>query len=104
MEGCNAVKLHAKTEGTEKIKYVDFTSLYLTVNNYDKYPIGHLVMIVQDFENIEYFGVAKVKLLPPIGICTIQCYHTGQMENCLRYMQTPRMKVCFSVQMNKVCS
>ena len=63
MEGCNAIKLHAKTEGTEKIKYVDFTSLYLTVNNYDKYPIGHLVMIVQDFENIEFFWCSQSKTL-----------------------------------------
>ena len=52
------------------MKYVDFTSLYATVNKYDKFPIGHPIII--DFGNIEYFGLAKVKILPSRGM-----YHPG---------------------------
>ena len=45
----NAVKLYKKVDEGEKIKYVDFTSLYPTVNKYDRYPAGHPVVIVSDF-------------------------------------------------------
>ena len=62
---CNAVKLYAKAEGPEKIKYVGFTSLYPTVNKYDEYPVGHPKIIFNNFEDIgNYFGMAKVKILP----------------------------------------
>ena len=44
-EGCtNAVNLYRKAEEGEKIKYVDFTSLYPTVNKYDRYPVGHPII------------------------------------------------------------
>ena len=65
----NASKLHYKVKGEEKIKYVDFTSLYPWTNKYCRYPVGHPEIITQDFGNIkEYFGIAKVKILPPRGL------------------------------------
>ena len=60
---CKAVKLYATTTENEKIKYVDFTSLYPAVNKYDKYPVGHPTVICSDFKDInQYFGLAKVKV------------------------------------------
>ena len=62
----NAVKLYHKVGPGEKLKYVDFTSLYPTVNKYDEYPIRHPEVILENFRDItEYLGLAKVKVLPP---------------------------------------
>ena len=77
----NASKLHHKVQDGEKIKYVDFTSLYPWTNKYCKYPLGHPEVITGNFERIEeYFGIAKVKVLPPRGLYHPVC-HIGQMEN-----------------------
>lgn len=55
----NAVKLYKKVED-------DFCSLYPSVNKYCKYHLKHPRIIIKEFENIEnYFGIAKVKVLPP---------------------------------------
>lgn len=65
----NAVKLHCKVENSEKIHYYDFTSLYPWTNKYCKYPIGHPTIITEKFGPLtEYFGIAKVKVLPPKGL------------------------------------
>jgi hypothetical protein len=66
----NAAKLYHKTEGSQKIKYSDFKSLYPSVNKQAEYPIGHPVVITMNDlpENArieDYFGIAKVKVLPP---------------------------------------
>lgn len=65
----NATKLSYKTKKDEKIRYVDFTSLYPFVNKYSIYPLKEPKIITSDFMNIEeYFGIAKVKVLPPKGL------------------------------------
>ena len=65
----NASKLHYKVKPGEQVKYVDFTSLYPSVNKYAKYPVGHPQIISEDFDDINnYFGIAKVKILPPRGL------------------------------------
>ena len=65
----NATKLHHKVQEDEKIRYVDFTSLYPYINKYSKYPVGHPKIITKEFQGIEqYFGLAKVKILPPRGL------------------------------------
>jgi len=52
-----------------KGKYVDFVSLYPTVNKYCKYPIGHPAKIlspsVEQYLENDYFGIMKCKILPP---------------------------------------
>ena len=49
-----------------KIWYVDVTSLYHTVNKYDKYPIGHPVIVTQLVQDIHcYFSIADCIVLPP---------------------------------------
>ncbi|XP_033731757.1 uncharacterized protein LOC117321450 [Pecten maximus] len=63
----NTTKLHNKVKDDEKVHYVDFTSLY--INKYEKYPIKHPIIITQGFKDIsEYFGIAKVTILPPKGL------------------------------------
>ena len=62
----NAVKLHYKAMEGETIQYYDFTSLYPWTNKYCRYPVGHPVIITDDFQDIsQYFGLAKIKILPP---------------------------------------
>ena len=65
----NATRLLVNAKGDEKIKYVDFTSLYPWVNKYGDYPVGHPTIITQDFGDIEtYFGLVKCAMLPPRGL------------------------------------
>ena len=64
----NAIQLYKKIDLSlgESIKYVDFTSLYPYVNKYKKYPVGHPTVITENFRDIkDYFGIAKVIILPP---------------------------------------
>lgn len=66
---CNGTKMYCKTDEGEKIKYVDFTSLYPWTNKYSRYPLGHPKIITSDFEDIHhYFGLCKLKKLPPRGL------------------------------------
>ena len=52
-----------------KARYVDFCSLYPTVNKFCEYPIGHPItyteMNVKEYLNNNYFGIMKCKILPP---------------------------------------
>ncbi|XP_022093113.1 uncharacterized protein LOC110980591 [Acanthaster planci] len=65
----NATRLHYEAGPNEKIKYVDFTSLYPYVNKYGKYPIGHPTVITENFGDVsEYEGLIKCKVLPPRGL------------------------------------
>lgn len=53
----------------EEIKYVDFTSLYPYVLKNRRYPVGHPVLITQDFGAIEnYFGFVSCSVLPPVNL------------------------------------
>ena len=60
----NGFKLFREARDDETIEYVHFTSLYPFVNKTKKYPIGHPVIIREDFEDISnYFGLVKCKVL-----------------------------------------
>ena len=65
-----AVALHAVAQENEKIRYVDFTSLYPWVNKNATYPIGHPSIFTnprsQDIE--DYFGLATIDIVPPAGL------------------------------------
>ena len=63
----NAVCHHAKTEDSKSIKYIDINSLYPFVNKIKTYPVGHPKIFTHpaDQNIAHYFGIAKVKLLPP---------------------------------------
>ncbi len=64
----NASRLYYKQpdDGTSKVHYVDFCSLYPSVNKYGEYPIGHPEIIVDPQNGLDgYFGIAKCTVLPP---------------------------------------
>ena len=67
---CNALKLYAEVDGTEKIKYRDFISLYPTINKQCRYPVGFPTIIHENFEpTIEnYFGLIYCDILPPTDL------------------------------------
>ena len=63
----NGFKLFWEAKDDETIEYVDFTSLYPFVNKTKKYPIGHPVIIRENFEDISnYFGLVKCNLYHPV--------------------------------------
>ena len=65
----NASQLYYRVKETEQIKYVDFTSLYPWVNKTCQYPVGHPEVITSNFRGLDqYFGIAKVRILPPRGL------------------------------------
>ena len=66
----NASKLYHCCQGEEKIKYVDFTSLYPHVNRSKTVPTGHPEIITENFkEDISnYFGLIKCTVLTPRGL------------------------------------
>ena len=86
-EGTNAITLTKVFANTEKGGDLDFCSLYPTVLKYEKYLVGHPMRIVTNFRNVkhvpcevspcpikacmgehwdmDYFGLIKVKILPP---------------------------------------
>ena len=51
----------------KEIHYVDINSLYPYVNKTKTYPVGHPEIWVhpEDQDIGSYFGIAKVKILPP---------------------------------------
>ena len=62
-----AATLYAKTAEDEEISYVDFTSLYPSINKYGVYPVGFPQIFYQpENQNIDdYFGLAQVDILAP---------------------------------------
>ncbi len=62
----NSIKLYHKCEPNEKIMYVDYKSLYPSVQKYCEFPIGHPTLITENFQSIEnYFGLVKCSIIPP---------------------------------------
>jgi hypothetical protein len=64
----NASRLYYKQPDDEssKVYYVDFCSLYPSVNKYCEYPLGHPEIIINPPSGIDhYFGLAKCTVLPP---------------------------------------
>ena len=96
----NAVKMYRKAEEGEKIKYVDFTSPYPTVNKYDQYPEGHPTVITSEFADIwDYFSIAKVKVLPPNDL-----YHLVLPVRCHGKLLFPLCRTCAENKNQKGCS
>jgi hypothetical protein len=65
----NAIKTYHRCAPGEKIRYIDFTSLYPYVMKYGRYPLGHPTMITENFDpSKKYFGLIKCKILAPRGL------------------------------------
>jgi len=94
----NAVKLHHRVTGPEKIKYMDVTSLYPWVNKTREYPVGHPVIIVNptDQDIHSYFGMALVDVLPPYEL-----YHPVLPYRHKGKLTFPLCKRCMEEQMPK---
>jgi hypothetical protein len=60
-------RLHYKAREDEAIRYLDYVSLYPTVNKYDKMPAGHpeLILAPPNYSQGQYFGMVKCRVLPP---------------------------------------
>ena len=63
----NATKLLYKFKENECGRYVDFCSLYPTVQYYQKYPIGHPTKIhnPEKYCKTSWYGLIKCKVVPP---------------------------------------
>lgn len=61
-----ATTLYAKAGEGEEISYVDFTSLYPSINKYGIYPVGfpECHFNPKDQSIFNYFGIAQVDILP----------------------------------------
>jgi len=63
---CECFCRYFKAASHQKIRYIDFTSLYPYIQKYMTFPIGHPKIITKDFKNLDdYFGLMKIKILPP---------------------------------------
>ena len=66
----NSSVIYKNVPVVSKGRYVDIISLYPFINNTGKYPVRHPTIITRNFEEdiTSYFGIAKVKVLPPRGL------------------------------------
>ena len=66
----NAFRLYYRVENGERIYYLDFTSLYPSVNKQARYMVGAPRVITRDFDPDlkNYFGFVKCRILPPRGL------------------------------------
>ncbi|CAB4011071.1 DNA polymerase [Paramuricea clavata] len=63
----DALRLYHECNHDEKIRYVDFTSLYPWCNKMTRTVVGH-PLITENFDDIStYFGLVKCTVLPPRG-------------------------------------
>ena len=97
----NACKLHCKVDGTsEKIRYVDFTSLYPFINKYARYPKGHPTIITDNFAPLDtYFGIVKVKILTPKGL-----YHPVLPYRSQGKLKFPLCRTCADAENKQPCT
>lgn len=77
---------------------MDVTSLYLWVNKYGEYPVGHKTIIThpEDQDIRYYFGKAKVDILPPF-----QLYHPVLLYRCKGKLVFPLCRTCAETEMSK---
>ncbi|CAC5379378.1 unnamed protein product [Mytilus coruscus] len=91
--------MYKKAAKDESISYYDVTPLYPFINKTGKIPLGHPMIITENFKNIDdYEGLVKCKIIPPrnlylpvlptgirgklmFGICRT-CMEDGVTEDC----------------------
>ena len=63
------LKMYYSIKNSERILYVDVTSLYPSVMAKCKFPIKHPTIYYSNFKDVnEYFGFIKASVLPPKGL------------------------------------
>ena len=90
-----AVSLFHRVGSGEQIHYMDVTSLYPWVNKTCKYPLGHPVIYtrVPVTEFSQYFGLAKVDILPPPDL-----FHPVLPFRCGGKLTFPLCATCVKTQ------
>ena len=95
----NASQLYYKVKENEQVKYVDFTSLYPWVKKYCRYPVGHPTVITKDLgDTKDYFGITKVKILPPRGL-----YHPVLPYRSNGKLKFPLCRTCADTEIQAPC-
>ena len=95
----NAIKLHHKCQGDEKIRYLDVTSEYPFVNKYKQYPVGHHVQITKNFQPVDqYFGLIQCQVLPPrsLNLPVLPCRFSKKLTFAL-------CRTCAETQQSTTC-
>ena len=91
----NACKLYFEGEAM----YLDFTSLYPDRNKNEQYPLGHPIIITQNFSDVStYKGLLKLKILPPRGfyhpVLPFKCNGKLMFSLCRSCAQTLQQELC----------
>ena len=90
-----AVSLYHEVGSGEEIHYMDVTSLYPWVNKTQEYPLKHPEIFtqvpVQEFS--QYFGLAKVTILPPAEL-----FHPVLPMRCGGKLTFPLCAACVKTQ------
>lgn len=96
----NGVRLYceAPQEEEDEIRYADINSLYPYVNKTKTYPVGHPEILVHPTDqNLDsYFGLAKVKILPPAHL-----YHPVLPVRIADKLMFPLCAQCVVEQLQK---
>ena len=88
------------TTKLQNMRKSDFTGLYPWVNKYCQYPVGHPKVITKDFWDIkDYFGIAKVKILPPRGL-----YHPVLPYRSNGKRKFPLCRTCADTENQNPCT
>ena len=100
----NVTKLTYDFKPNEKGRYVDFVSLYPTVNFFKTYPVGHPTKIYNPKQyDPKWFGFVQCKIEPPRGLyhpvlpVRLKC---GQSEKLF----FPLCRTCAVIQQQTKCS
>lgn len=100
----NAIYLHKDIEANEKIKYVDYTSLYPWVCKHGKFPIGHPKVyhkgspnMPTDINKIE--GLVKITILPPPDL-----FHPLLPYRCNNKLTFPLCRTCVESMSKTKCT
>ena len=97
------ITLRKMVTGEDRIRYADYVSLYPTVIKKRSYPLGHPVIITENFETLEpdnfpYFGLIKCDVLPPRGlfypVLPMRCAGKLQFTLCQTCSETLAISDC----------
>ena len=100
----NVTKLTYDFKPGEKGRYVDFVSLYPTVQFYKDYPVGHPEKIFSpETYNPEWFGFVKCKILPPRRLYHPVLPMKTKCGNAQKLL-FPLCRTCAALQSKKKCT
>ena len=95
----NATRLFHQIAADEKVRYVDFCSLYPWCNKYGQYPLGHPTIITENFAPIDqYFGLVQCSVLPPRAL-----YHPVLPHRTKGKLTSPLCRTCADTLQQEPC-